>query len=78
MPNIRNMTYKGHNWIRTFQANGTITFSFKSVSLLTDAECKQWKKENPKALRTYRRLKETDRELVEFKFGKEVPEVQKK
>ncbi len=80
MPNIKNMTYRGHNWIRTSQADGTITMSFKGVSLLTDTEYKKCKKDfdaNPHPYRIYRRLKETDRELVEFKFGVESPEVQK-
>lgn len=80
MPNIRNMTYKGHNWIMTLQTAGTVTMSFRSIGLLTDKEYKQHKKDNPNPQNLkrmhYRRLKETDRELVEFKFGKEdVPEV---
>lgn len=77
MANIRNMTYRGHNWIRTSQANGTITMTFKSVRLLTDDEYKRWQKNRLPNERSYRRLKETDRELVEFKFGKETPDGEK-
>ena len=71
---LGNFTYKGHNWIRTEQANGTTTMSFRGVSLLTDEEYRQWKEERLPDERSYRRLKVTDKELVEFKFGKESPE----
>jgi hypothetical protein len=80
MPNIRNMTYNGHNWIRTIQIPNTRTMSFRMVSLFTDEEYKEYKKDlekNPNNKPKFRRLKETDRELVEFKFGKEVPEGEK-
>ena len=68
-----NMTYKGHNWIRTIQTPSTRTMSFMMVSLLTDDEYKKEQKrieDNPHPRPKYRRLKETDRELVEFKFGR--------
>lgn len=68
MANTRNMTYRGHNWICASRPKHcfTTTESLTRVTLLTDDEYKEldedvkWK---------YRRLKETDRELVEFKFG---------
>ena len=77
MPNIRNMTYKGHNWIRTIQIPNTQTMSFRMVSLFTDEEYKEYKedlKKNPNNKPKFRRLKEPDRDLVEFKFGKESPD----
>jgi len=78
MANIRNMTYKGHNWIRTTQMRNTFTMSFKNFTLLTDEEYKRWQKNRLPNERPYRRLKETDRELVEFHLGKEdAPEVEK-
>ena len=81
MANIRNWTYKGHNWIRTRQLPNTFTISCCTFVLLTDEEYKREKKrveQNPHPYPKFRRLKETDRELVEFHLGKEdAPEVVK-
>lgn len=77
MANIKNMTYRGHNWICASQPKMSLnaTFSTTRVTLLTDKEYKDLPEDRK---RKYRRMKETDRELVEFKFGPEFPEVQKK
>ena len=77
MANTKNMTYRGHNWIcaSTPKMSLNPTFSLTRVTLLTDKEYKNLFGDRKQY---YRRLKETDRELVEFKFGTESPEVQKK
>lgn len=78
MANIKNMTYRGHNWICASPPHMALnaTFSLTRVTLLTDKEYndKRFDKDRKK---WYRRLKETDRELVEFSFGPETPEVEK-
>ena len=75
MANIKNMTYRGHNWICASQQKMSLnaTFSTTRVTLLTDKEYQDLPEKGYGSSQKshFRRLKETDRDLVEFKFGKE-------
>ena len=81
MANIKNWTFRGHNWIFVSRPPGKmgffITETFTKVILFTDEEYKNMPEKSGFHVGKdkVRRLKETDRELVELKFGKDSSKV---